>query len=349
MKLAILDDYGRPARRVADWSGIARDVEITDFDRPIRFDEVADMLAPFDILCTMRERMAIRGELIARLPRLKLITIVFPRQDNLDVVAATAHGILVAVAPPAPLGTPDNTRATVELTWALILNAVRHLEQEMRAMRAGGWASSYGIQLHGRTLGLLGFGRLGRQMAAIGQAFGMKILVWSQNLDAAAAIAAGVIPVAKDELFARSDVLSIHTRLSDRTRGLVGAGNLARMKPDALLVNTSRGPIVDEDALIECLRAGRIAGAALDVYDQEPLPSDHPLRGLSNVTLTPHIGYVSEQALAMFYAGTIAVAEAFLRHAPISMLNPEVLTMPRLAELGPWREGQWPTAWPIGV
>jgi phosphoglycerate dehydrogenase-like enzyme len=220
---------------------------------------------------------------------------------------------------------PNIGAATPELTWGLMIATVRDLARQDRRMRAGLWQDRLGVVLSGRTLGLLGLGRIGRQMARYGKAFGMDVIAWSQNLTAEAAESEGVTRVEKDELFARSDVVSIHVILSERTRGLVTARELALMKPTAFLINTSRGPIVVEQDLVAALKAGAIAGAGLDVFDAEPPPADHPFRGLDNVTLSPHLGYATEETLAAFYSGALEVVEAYLAGAPIRVANPEAL------------------------
>jgi len=269
----------------------------------------------------MRERMALPRTLIERLPNLKLITIVGLSLPNLDMAAASDCGVLVAhsdFANPRPRSVRD---ATPELAWGLLIATVRNLAEEHRRMRDGGWQSTTGMTLAGKTLGLLGLGRTGRRMAEYAKVFGMQVIAWSQNLTEEAAAAAGARRVEKVMLFEESDVVSIHLVLSERTRGLVGEPELALMKPHAYLINTSRGPIVDEAALLAALRTGRIAGAGLDVYDIEPPPPDHPLRRLSNVTLSPHLGYVTREMLGAFYADTIEAVVAWLDGTPIRIAN----------------------------
>ena len=321
-KLAILDDYARVALDLADWSAVQARAEITVFDRHLGEDEAAELLAPFDVICTVRERMALPRTLIERLPKLKLITIIGMSLPNLDMQAATDHGVLVAHS---NFGAPAFARvanATPELTWGLMIATVRHMTHEGRRMREGGWQSTVGLILEGRTLGLLGLGRIGKRMAHYAQAFGMPVIAWSQNLTREAAEAVGVRYVSKDELFAQADVLSIHVVLSDRSRGLVGARELGLMKPDAYLINTSRGPIVDEAALIEALKAGRLAGAGIDVYAPEPPPADHPFRSMDNVTLTPHLGYVTRETLHAFYSDTVENVAAWLDGRLERIANP---------------------------
>lgn len=324
-KVAILDDYARAALAVADWSSVAAKAEITVFDRHLPEDEAARVLQPFDVICTVRERMALPRTLIERLPNLKLITIIGMSLPNLDMAAASDHGVIVAhanFANPAFAGTAN---ATPELAWGLLIATVRHIGDEHMRMRQGGWQSTTGLILSGKTLGLLGLGRIGKRMAEYAKVFGMEVIAWSQNLTAEAAAAVGVRRVEKDELFARADVLSIHLVLSERSRGLVTARDLALMKPTAYLINTSRGPIVDETALIAALSERRLAGAGLDVFDIEPPPADHPLRSLPNVTLTPHLGYVTRETLHAFYTDSIEAVAAFLDGAPIRIANPEAL------------------------
>ena len=318
-RLAILDDYQRVSRRLADWSGIEKYCSITVFDRNLRVpDEAAEALAPFDILCPMRERMPLPGALIGRLPRLKLIAVTGDRNRTLDLELATARGIVVSHTRPA-------THGAAELTWGLILSLARHISLEAASMQRGGWQNTIGITLHGRTLGLLGLGRLGRQVAGFGRAFGMRVIAWSHNLTEERAADCGATRVEKDELFRSSDVLSIHLVLGERTRGLVGARELGLMRPSAYLVNTSRGPIVDEAALIEALRARRIAGAALDVFEREPLADDHALRRLDNALLTPHLGYVTEETYRVFYGDAVENISAWHAGKPMRVLNPAVL------------------------
>ncbi|OSC26381.1 hydroxyacid dehydrogenase [Mycobacterium vulneris] len=323
-KVAILDDYAGVALQVADWSPVQKRAEVTVFDRHLGEDEAADALRPFDVVCTLRERMAFPRTLIERLPQLKLITIVGRSLPNLDMAAATEHGILVAHSDFAHPRFRSTRDATPELAWGLMIATVRNLADEHRNMRDGGWQSSAGMTLSGKTLGLLGLGRVGRRMAEYAAAFGMEVIAWSQNLTEQAAASAGARRVEKVTLFESSDVVSIHLVLSERTRGLVGAAELALMKPHAYLINTSRGPIVDEAALLAALESRRIAGAGLDVYDTEPLPKDHRLRLLPNVTLSPHLGYVTREMLGAFYSDTVESVVAFLDGQPIRIANPEV-------------------------
>lgn len=323
-KVAILDDYAGVALQVADWSPVQRRAEVTVFGRHLAEDEAADVLRTFDVVCTLRERMAFPRTLIERLGDLKLITIVGRSLPNLDMVAATEHGILVAHSDFAHPRFRSMRDATPELAWGLMIATVRNLADEHRNMRDGGWQSSAGMTLSGKTLGLLGLGRVGRRMAEYAVAFGMEVIAWSQNLTEQDAASVGARRVEKAMLFESSDVVSIHLVLSERTRGLVGAAELALMKPHAYLINTSRGPIVDEASLMAALESGRIAGAGLDVYDTEPLPKDHRLRLLPNVTLSPHLGYVTREMLGAFYSDTVESVLAWLDGEPIRIANPEV-------------------------
>jgi phosphoglycerate dehydrogenase-like enzyme len=325
LKVAVLDDYGRAALAAADWSSLDGKAEITVFDRHLSEDEAAEALRPFDALCTLRERMALPRRLIERLPSLRLITIVGSSMATLDMVAATERGVVVCRSNLTDPGLAKTANATPELAWGLVIATVRRLAYEDRRMRAGLWQTTTGSILAGRTLGLLGLGRIGKRMAEYGRVFGMEVIAWSQNLTEEAARAACVRRVDKDALFREADVLSVHLQLSDRTRGLVTAGELALMKPEAYLINTSRGPIVDEAALIAALHEGRIAGAGLDVFDREPLPTDHPFRAMDNVTLSPHLGYVTREVLRLFYRDTVEAVAAFVDGAPIRMMNPDAL------------------------
>ncbi|OBB85359.1 hydroxyacid dehydrogenase [Mycobacterium colombiense] len=324
VRVAILDDYAGVALQVADWSPVQKRAEVTVFGRHLADDEAADALRPFDVVCTLRERMDFPRSLIERLPDLKLITIVGRSLPNLDMAAATEHGILVAHSDFAHPRFRSMRDATPELAWGLMIATVRNLADEHRNLRDGGWQSSAGMTLSGKTIGLLGLGRVGRRMAEYAAAFGMEVIAWSQNLTEEAAASAGARRVEKATLFESSDVVSIHLVLSERTRGLVGAAELALMKPHAYLINTSRGPIVDEASLLAALESGRIAGAGLDVYDTEPLPKDHPLRLLPNVTLSPHLGYVTREMLGAFYSDTVESVVAWLDGEPIRIANPEV-------------------------
>ena len=324
MKLAILDDYMKVALESAPWETIRRrGVEITVFDTAFgSVDDAAAKLAAFDIVNLLRERTHFSRPLIEKLPNLKLIAMTGRRAPSLDIAAATERGILVCNTHGGEGGA-----STSEMAWCLLLAGARDLAKADRGVRAGRWHEGIraGTVLEGRRLGLIGLGRLGTRMAAYGKAFGMEVVAWSQNLTAERAAEAGARYVSKEELFASSDFVSIHVVLSDRTRKLIGAADLARMKPSAILVNTSRGPIVDEAALIEALRARRFAHAALDVYEREPLSPEHPLRSMDTVTLAPHLGYVNTDVFKTFYSEALGNIEAWLDGTPKNVLNPEVL------------------------
>jgi len=306
MKVAILDDYQNVALDLADWSSVADRAEITVFnDHVADPDAVVERLLPFDVICVMRERTPLPRAIIERLPRLKLIASTGRRNASIDMVAAEERGVRVTL-------TGYRSTPTIEMTWALILASARHIVRESNSVRDGGWQTSVGRELDGKVLGVLGLGNVGGQVARIGLAFGMKVIAWSQNMTPQIAEAAGATLVTKDELFRQADVLTVHLILSKRTRGLVGAAELALMKPGSRLINTSRGPIVDEGALIQALTSGAIAGAALDVFDVEPLPANHPFRSLDNVLATPHIGYVGESLYRTFYSDAAVSIAAWL-------------------------------------
>ena len=306
MKIAILDDYQNVALKLADWSVLTGRAEITTFNDHIA-DPAAliDRLLPFDVICVMRERTPLPREIIERLPRLKLIASTGPGNASIDMAAASERGISVTA-------TGYRSTPTIELTWALILASMRHIVSESNAVRAGGWQTTIGQELEGKVLGVVGLGRVGGQVARIGLAFGMKIIAWSQNMTPEVAAAAGATMVPKSELFRQADIVTIHLVLSKRTRGLIGAAEFEVMKPAARLINTSRGPIVDEAALIAALQSRTIGGAALDVFDQEPLPAGHPFRSLDNVLATPHIGYVGEDLYRTFFQDVVASISAWL-------------------------------------
>lgn len=316
-RVAVLDDYQRVAERFADWSGVRSHAAVQFFDRPLSsVAEAAKALADFDAICLMRERMPVPAALIERLPKLKLICVTGAHNRTLDLHAATARGIVVSHTENASTEHP-----TSELTWALILAAARGIVRENQSVRSGGWQTTVGQTLHGRTLGLLGLGRVGRTVARIGAAFGMKLCAWSPNLTAERAAEADARLVSKSELFAQSDVVTIHMVLGDATRGIVGTDELALMRRDSILVNTSRGPLIQEAALIDALRDRRLGGVALDTFDSEPLPADHPFRSMDNVLATPHLGYVTEDTYRRFYASTVENIEAFLAGQPIRLLR----------------------------
>jgi phosphoglycerate dehydrogenase-like enzyme len=325
IKIAILDDYAKVAVQLADWSALDGKAEITVFEQHLTEDEAAVALKPFDVLCTVRERMSLPRSLFERLPNLKLVTIIGMDLPNLDMAAATEHGVIVSHSNFANPLFANMVYATPELTWGLMIATVRHLSLESRRMHEGAWQSTVGVNLAGRTLGLLGLGRIGSRMAEYARVFGMPVIAWSQNLTAEKAKSLGAERVEKDDLFRRSDIVSIHVRLSDRTRGLVTARELALMKPGAYLINTSRGPIVVEADLLAALRAGKIAGAGLDVFDEEPPPRAHPFRTMDNVTVAPHLGYVTRESLTAFYVDTLEAVVAFVNGTPIRIANPAAL------------------------
>jgi phosphoglycerate dehydrogenase-like enzyme len=305
-KIAVLDDYQGVALKMADWSAVTARAHVDVFtDHLFDADAVAERLLPYDVVCVMRERTPLGAEMIERLPNLKLIASTGPRNASIDLKAAAARGI--AVVHTGYFGSP-----TLELTWALILAGARHIVAEATAVRGGGWQHSIGDDLSGKTLGIIGLGNLGSQVAAIGLAFGMRVIAWSQNLTAEKAGAVGAALVSKEDLLRQADIVSVHLVLSARTRALIGAAEFALMKPSARLVNTSRGPIVVEAALIAALESGQIAGAAIDVYDVEPLPADHPYRNLEHLLATPHIGYVSRALYERFYRDTVSNIIAWL-------------------------------------
>jgi phosphoglycerate dehydrogenase-like enzyme len=321
VRIAVLDDYQDVAREYADWSSLPDDAELSVFhDHLTDHDELVRRLEPFEVVAVMRERTPFPRALIEALPNLKLLVTTGMRNASIDLAAASERGVVVS-------GTGSGARddrpwgPTAELTWGLIFAVTRHIPVEDRNLRAGGWQHTVGVELGGRTLGVLGLGRLGSQVAAVGRAFGMDVIAWSQNLTEDRAREAGARAVSKEELFASSDVLTIHLVLSNRTRGLVGADELALMSPDSYLINTSRGPIVDEPALQSALREGRLAGAGIDVFEREPLPVDDPWRTAPRTVLTPHIGYVTRDTYATFYAETVEAVQAYLDGSPVRILN----------------------------
>jgi phosphoglycerate dehydrogenase-like enzyme len=299
IKVAVLDDYQSVALSVADWSPLKDLADVTVFN-----DHVADIgsliqrLQPFDVVCVMRERTPLSRVVIESLPNLKLIASTGPGNVSIDQEAAAERGIEIR-------HTGYSSTPTIEMTWALILAMARNIPLETQSVREGGWQLSLGEQLAGKTLGVLGLGHIGSAVGVIGRAFRMSVIAWSENLTEERAAEKGVQRVSKDVLFSTSDFLSIHLRFSERTRGLVGATELAQMKSTSRLINTSRGAIVDNAALLRALTTGQIAGAALDVYEVEPLDNPHPLRELPNVLATPHIGYVSKELYRTFYGDTV--------------------------------------------
>lgn len=315
VRIAVLDDYQGVALKATNWSSLGPEVSVETFSDHL-FDE-SDLVARlrgFGIVVVMRERTALPEVVLRQLPNLRLIVTGGLANAAIDMQAARDLQITVA-------GTRGDAVGTVELTWGLIIGSVRHIGEEDRAIRAGAWQTTMGIELRGSTLGVLGLGRVGEPVARIGRMFGMEVIAWSQNLTAARAHAVGVDMVPFHELLRQADVLTIHLRLSDRTRGLIGESELGLMKRSAFLVNTSRGPIVQEAALLDALRSHRIAGAALDVFDEEPLSSDHPLRSTERLLLTPHLGYVTAQGYRTFFADAVDDILSFLNGTPVRVLT----------------------------
>jgi phosphoglycerate dehydrogenase-like enzyme len=318
MRLSILDDYQGVALHMADWSPVrTRGIEIAVERHPfVDEDAVVRALADSEIVAAMRERTPFPKSVVDRLPKLKLLITTGMRNASFDMAALRDHGVTVCGTGGPGGGNED----TAELAWGLILGAARHIAEDHQFMRQGGWQTRIGHRVAGKTLGLLGLGRLGSAVARVGLAFGMKAIAWSQNLTADKAAEQGVERVEKDELFRSSDILSVHLVLSPRSRGLVGAREIGLMKPTAILVNTSRGPIVDTSAVIEALKGGRLAYAGFDVYDKEPLPIDHPLRTAPNVILTPHIGYVTDENYRSSYPQIVEDVVTFLDGNPVRVI-----------------------------
>ena len=315
VQIAVIDDWQNVAREVVDWSVLDPIGQVSFIhDYPADNETLAKRLGDFEVICVMRERTRFDAELLGSLPKLKLLVTGGMRNFALDLNAAKALGIQVC-------GSDSYKHAAPELTWALIMAATRNLVNEANALRAGLWQQGLGGDLHGKTLAVLGLGSIGQRVAQFGQVFGMRVIAWSENLTAERAAQAGVTYVSKQELFEQADVLSVHLVLSDRSRGLVDAQALSWMKPTALLVNTARGPIVDESALIKALQKRRLGGAALDVFEVEPLPANHPFRTLENVLATPHVGYVSQQNYQLFFSQMIEDIQAWSEGEPIRLLN----------------------------
>jgi phosphoglycerate dehydrogenase-like enzyme len=312
VRVAVLDDYQGVALAMADWTGL--DVRAYREHFAAR-DELVEAVRDCEVLVIMRERTPFPAELFARLPALRLLVTSGLRNASIDLTAAAQAGVTVC-------GTGSDSKPPAELTWALILGLARRITVENAALRGDGpWQSTVGTTLAGKTLGLLGFGKIGVAVGRVGNAFGMEVVAWSANLTEERTSAEGVrLAASKAELVRASDVLSVHLVLSDRTRGLLGADELALLRPDALLVNTSRAAIVDQDALIDALRAGRIAGAGLDVFEQEPLPAGHPFRTLPNVLATPHLGYVSDTNYRVYFREAVEDIAAWQAGAPVRVL-----------------------------
>jgi phosphoglycerate dehydrogenase-like enzyme len=316
-RVAVLDDYQGRAPGYADWDSLGSDVEVVFFTEPIPSHRLAAQLADFDVLVCMRERTRFPEAVLERLPRLALLVTTGMRNAAIDVDHLHRRGVTVSGTAGTGAPLPEGVPSTAEVAWALILAVAKRVTLEDRALREGRWQTGLPFNLAGATLGLAGLGTLGAAMVGPARAFGMEVIAWSQNLTDERAREVGVRRVSWDELLAASDILSIHLVLSDRTRGLFGAAELGRMKPTAVLINTSRGPIVDEGALVAALRERTIAAAGLDVYDTEPLPRGRELTALDNVVLLPHLGYVSEPGFRHMYGQVVEDIAAFLAGAPI--------------------------------
>ncbi|MEV5259692.1 D-2-hydroxyacid dehydrogenase family protein [Streptomyces anulatus] len=317
LRCAVIDDFQSVATTVVDWSPVTADVEVVSFTEHLATDdEAAAALAGFDIVVTLRERVPFPADLFARLPRLRLLVASGMRNSAIDFDAAKRHGVTVC-------GTASSSTPPVELTWALLLGLARGIVPEAEALRTDGpWQSTLGADLHGRTLGLLGLGKIGGRVAQVGRAFGMDVLAWSQNLTEERTDEVGAtLAASKEDLLASSDFVSVHLALGDRTRGLIGAAELALMRPTAYLINTSRAAIVDTDALLAALRAGAVAGAATDVFDIEPLPAGHPVRTAPRLLATPHLGYVSRANYETYYGQAVENIRAFLDGQPVRRLG----------------------------
>ena len=315
-RCAILDDYQNVALKVADWSPVAKDLDIKVFNEPLGGqDKVIRALADFEIVCAMRERTPFPRAVIEALPKLKLLITTGARNASFDMEAAKERKVTVC-------GTPGVGNPTAGIAIGLMLELTRRIGYENARMKAGEpWQKTIGLDLEGHTLGIIGLGKLGTRVAQIAKAFGMKVVAWSQNLTPEKCQEAGVQYASKEDLLRQADFITIHVVLSQRSRGLLGAKEFALMKPTAYLINTSRGPIVDEAALLAALKDGRIAGAGLDVFDTEPLPTDHPLRRLDNVVLTPHLGYVSVQNYRAYFAGVVEDIRGFLDGKPVRAMT----------------------------
>lgn len=316
IQIAVLDDYQGVALQSADWSVLKGKTEITVFrDHLANPAALVERLKPFDILCVMRERTPLTRSILEQLPNLKLIASTALRNASIDLAAAHEHGITVCY-------TGYTSHGAIELTWALILALVRNIPGEFLSLRKAGWQISIGGDLEGKTIGIVGLGNIGGRIAKIAQAFGMNVIAWSQNLTRESAEEQGALLVSKEELFRTADIVTIHLVLSPRTKGIIGAIELGSMKPTAYFVNTSRGPLVDEHALISALKNRAIAGAALDVFDVEPLPSWHPFRSLDRLLVTPHIGFVTNETYKIFYRDTVENIAAWLNGTPIRVTAP---------------------------
>jgi phosphoglycerate dehydrogenase-like enzyme len=317
VQVAILDDYQGVALQSADWSPLKGDAEITVFrDHLTDSAALVERLKPFDVLCVMRERTPLTRELLEQLPNLKLIASTGFRNASIDLAAANQRGITVC-------NTGYSAHGAIEMTWALILAMLRDVPAEFASVQRGQWQTSIGGDLQGKTIGLVGLGNIGARIAQIAHAFGMNVLAWSQNLTLESAEKQGALLVSKEELFTAADIVTVHLVLSPRTKGIVGAAEFGLMKPTAYFVNTSRGPLVDENALIHALESRAIAGAALDVYEIEPLPASHPYRSLERLLVTPHIGFVTEETYKIFYRDTVENIAAWLKGTPVRVSAPK--------------------------
>ncbi len=315
VKAAVLDDYQHVAESLVEAREVPADLEFTVFhDHLDDEDALVERLRGFEAVCVMRERTPFRRGLLERLPNLRLLVTSGMRNASIDMAAARERGVTVC-------GTPSVGAPTAELTWGLVLGLFRHIPQEDRATRAGGWQETVGTGLPGKVLGVAGLGKLGARVARVGLAFDMDVIAWSRNLTEERCREVGVSRVGKEELLSRSDILTIHLVLSDRTRALFGAAELAMMKPSAVLINTSRGPIVEEAALVDALERRAIAGAGLDVFDTEPLPPDHPLRRCDNTVITPHLGYVEEANYNAYFDGYFAAIKGYLDGSPVNVVK----------------------------
>ena len=316
IQIGILDDYQGVALQSADWSPLAEKAQITVFrDHLTNSASLVERLKPFDVLCVMRERTPLTREILEQLPELKLIASTGARNASIDLAAAEERGITVC-------NTGYSSHGAIEITWALILALLRNIPAEFASVQAGQWQTSVGGDLDGKTIGLVGLGNIGAKIAQIAQAFGMKIVAWSQNLTHESAEKHGAILVSKEELFRTADIVTVHLVLGPRTKGIVGAAELGLMKKTAYFINTSRGPLVDESALINALDSRSIAGAALDVYEIEPLPASHPYRSLDRLLVTPHIGFVTEETYKIFYRDTVENIAAWLSGTPVRVSAP---------------------------
>ncbi len=320
MRVAILDDYLNVSQEVADWSAISAKADITVFnDHESDIDRLAKRLEPFDIICIMRERTPFKKDLLDRLPNLKLLVTAGMRNLSIDLGAATERSIVVS-------GTENVGVTTAELAWGHILGLARRLPEEDAATRAGAWQTHLGMSIADKTLGIIGLGKVGGHVAKIGRAFGMNVVAWSQNLTAERCAEMDVrLAPSKEALLAEADFISMHLVLSDRTRGIIGKGDFDKMKKTAFFINTARGPLVDEAALIDALEGGKIAGAGIDVYDVEPLPADHPMRSLPRAHITPHLGFVTDTNYKLWYGQTAEDVKAWMDGKPLRLLNPDVV------------------------